>query len=101
MYGVSPIGYYGALMPEDLPQDWPFAYDPARGKALLAEAGLPSGFSMDVFVSEREEYKTNALIIQEQLRKVGIQLNLRLVDHVSYHNDIRRDLDAMVMYSSG
>ncbi len=101
MYGVSPVGYYGALTPEDLPPDWPFTYDPARSKALLTEAGLPNGFSIDVFVSEREEYKTNALIIQEQLRKVGIQLNLRLVDHASYHNDIRRDLDAMVMYSSG
>jgi peptide/nickel transport system substrate-binding protein len=101
MYGVSPVGYYGALDKEDLPKDWPFTYDPARSKALLAEAGLPNGFAIDVFVSEREEYKTNVLIIQEQLRKVGIQINLRLVDHVSYHNDIRRDLDGMVMYSSG
>jgi peptide/nickel transport system substrate-binding protein len=101
MYGVSPVGYYGALNKEDLPQDWPFTYDPARSKALLVEAGLPNGFSMDIFVTEREEYKTNVLIIQEQLRKVGIQLNVRLVDHVSYHNDIRRDLDAMVMYASG
>jgi peptide/nickel transport system substrate-binding protein len=101
MYGVSPVGYYGALEKEDLPKDWPFTYDPARSKALLAEAGLPNGFAIDVFVSEREEYKTNVLIIQEQLRKVGIQINLRLVDHVSYHNDIRRDLDGMVMYSSG
>jgi peptide/nickel transport system substrate-binding protein len=101
MFGVSPVGYYGALTQEDLPRDWPFTYDPTRSKALLAEAGLPNGFSVDVFVTEREEYKTNVLIIQEQLRKVGIQINLRQVDHVSYHNDIRRDLDAMVMYSSG
>jgi peptide/nickel transport system substrate-binding protein len=101
MYGVSPVGYYGALNKEDLPQDWPFTYDPARSKALLAEAGIPNGFSVDMFVTEREEYKSNVLIIQEQLRKVGILLNVRLVDHASYHNDIRRDLDAMVMYSSG
>jgi peptide/nickel transport system substrate-binding protein len=101
MYGVSPVGYYGALEKQDLPSDWPFTYDPAKSKALLAEAGMPNGFSIDVFVTEREEYKSNVLIIQEQLRKVGIQINLRLVDHASYHNDIRRDLDSMVMYSSG
>jgi peptide/nickel transport system substrate-binding protein len=101
MYGVSPVGYYGALDKQDLPGDWPFSYDPARSKALLTAAGLPNGFAMDIFVTEREEYKTNVLIIQEQLRKVGIQLNVRLVDHASYHNDIRRDLDSMVMYSSG
>lgn len=101
MYGVSPVGYYGALEKKDIPEDWPFTYDPAKSKELLAQAGIPNGFSMDVFVSEREEYKSNVLIIQEQLRKVGIQLNVRLVDHASYHNDIRRDLDSMVMYSSG
>ena len=62
---------------------------------------MPNGFTIDVFISEREEYKTNLLIIQEQLRKVGIQINMRLVDHASYHNDIRRDLDPLVIYSSG
>lgn len=101
MYGVSPQGFYGALHKADIPSDWPFTYDPALSKKLLAEAGLPQGFPIDVFISEREEYKTNLLIVQEQLRKVGIQINMRLVDHASYHVDIRRDLDPMVIYSSG
>ena len=43
----------------------------------------------------------NLLIIQELLRKVGIRINLRVVEHTSYHNDIRKDLNTMVMYSSG
>ena len=54
-----------------------------------------------MFISEREEYKTNLLIVQEQLRKVGIQLNMRVVDHASYHNDIRRDLNSLIIYGSG
>ena len=66
-----------------------------------AEAGYPQGVTIEVFITEREEYKTNLLIIQEQLRKVGIQLNMRVVDHTSYHNDIRRDLNTMVVYGSG
>ena len=41
------------------------------------------------------------LILQEQLRKVGIQINIRVVDHTSYHADIRKDLNAMVVYGSG
>ena len=57
-------------------------------------------FSIDVFISEREEYKTNLLIVQEQLRKVGIQINMRVVDHASYHDDIRRDLDPLMVYGS-
>ena len=89
------------LQKEDVPPDWPYTFDPQRSRKLLAEAGLPNGFNIDVFISEREEYKTNLLIVQEQLRKVGIQINMRLVDHASYHVDIRRDLDPMVVYGTG
>lgn len=101
MYGVSPVGAYGALTKDDLPPDWPYTFNPDLSKKLLAEAGHPNGFAIEVFISEREEYKTQLLIIQEQLRKVGIQINIRVVDHTSYHNDIRKDLNAMVVYGSG
>ena len=101
MYGVSPVGFYGALTKADLPADWPFVYDPDKSRKLLAEAGFPNGFQIDAFISEREEYKSNLLIIQEQLRKVGIQVNIRVVDHPSYHADIRRDLNSMIVYGSG
>ena len=90
-----------SLGKEDIPPDWPYTFDPQRSRKLLAEAGLPNGFSIDVFISEREEYKTNLLIVQEQLRKVGIQINMRVVDHASYHVDIRRDLDPLVVYGIG
>lgn len=103
MNGIAPPGYYGAVEPEDVPKDpeWPYVFNPEKSKKLLAEAGFPNGFDIDVFVTEREEYKSNLLIIQEQLRKVGIRINLRVVEHTSYHNDIRKDLNTMVMYSSG
>lgn len=103
IYGIAPQGYYGSLGPEDVPKDpnWPYVYNPELSKKLLAEAGFPNGFPIDVFVTEREEYKSNVLILQELLRKVGIQINLRVVEHTSYHNDIRKDLNTMIMYSSG
>ena len=101
MYGISPVGSYGALTKEDLPADWPYTFNPDLAKKLLTEAGFPSGFSIDVFISEREEYKSNLLIVQEQLRKVGIQINIRVVDHPSYHADIRKDLNSIIVYGSG
>ena len=103
IYGIAPQGYYGSLGPDDVPKeaDWPYVYNPEKSKALLAEAGMPNGFDIDVFVTEREEYKSNLLILQEMLRKVGVRINLRVVEHTSYHNDIRRDLNTMIMYSSG
>ncbi len=101
MYGVAPQRAYGGLVKEDLPADWPFTFDQERAKKLLAEAGFPNGLSIDVFITEREEYKTHLLIVQEQLRKIGLQLNIRVVDHTSYHADIRKDLNAMTVYGSG
>jgi peptide/nickel transport system substrate-binding protein len=101
MYGVSPVGFYGALTKDDIPEDWPFVYNPDLSKKLLTEAGFPNGFAIDVFISEREEYKSALLIIQELLRKVGILVNIRVVDHASYHADIRKDLNSMIVYGSG
>ncbi len=102
IYGLSPVGFYGSMDKDDVPaDDWPYVYNPEKSRKLLADAGLPNGFSIDMFVTEREEYKSNVLIVQEQLRKVGIQINMRVVEHTSYHNDIRRDLNSMIMYGSG
>ncbi len=53
-------------------------YNPERAKALLAEAGYPRGFDIDlhVYVSYAE-YRPIALAIAEQLGKVGIRVNVQ------------------------
>jgi len=51
-----------------------YAYDPARAKALLAEAGYPNGFDIDLY-AYRERHQTEAMI--GYLRAVGIKANLR------------------------
>jgi peptide/nickel transport system substrate-binding protein len=100
LWGPAPSEFYGGLSSDDLPEELRYAYDPERAKALLAEAGFPEGFAADVFISEREDYRSNMLLVQDQLRDVGIQLNLRVVDHSSYHADIRKDLNPLIVYST-
>jgi peptide/nickel transport system substrate-binding protein len=39
------------------------------------------------------------LMIQEQLRTVGINLDLKIIDHATYHADNRKDKNALVLYS--
>ncbi len=57
------------------------AYDPARSKALLAEAGHPDGFSTSLLsTSTYGMHKDTAEIVQQSLAAVGIQVELRLPD---------------------
>lgn len=57
------------------------AYDPARAKQLLAEAGLPNGFSTSLLsTSTYGMHKDSAEVIQQNLAALGIQVELRLPD---------------------
>jgi peptide/nickel transport system substrate-binding protein len=48
----------------------------------------------------REDYSSVMLMVQEQLRQVGINMELKLLDHTAMHNDSRRDLATLAMRSS-
>ena len=57
------------------------AYDPAKSKALLAEAGFPNGFSTSLLsTATYGMHKDTAEIVQQNLAAVGIQVELRLPD---------------------
>ncbi len=57
------------------------AYDPARSRALLAEAGFPNGFSTSLLATATYGmHKDTAEIIQQNLAAIGIQCELRLPD---------------------
>ncbi|GHA19006.1 diguanylate phosphodiesterase [Devosia pacifica] len=97
---IVPSQFYGAIQPEDIPEALRYDYDPDRARELLAEAGYPDGFSMDVIISERDDYLTNMLIVQDMLRQVGINLDLQVQDHASYHANIREDKGTIVELST-
>ena len=67
---------------------------------MLAEAGFPNGFSIDAIISERPDYKVNMLMVQDMLRKVGVNVNLQVQDHASYHANIRQDRGTIVELST-
>ena len=54
-----------------------FAYDVAKAKALLAEAGLASGFSTELWTSNTDPNPRIAQSIQEDLAKVGIKASIK------------------------
>lgn len=99
MVGMLADGVAGSAVRADLPEDLQYNPSVEKAKELLAEAGLADGFTLDVFMSQREDYSSIMLMIQEQLRAAGITLNLRIVDHNTYHTESRKDLNAMYLLS--
>lgn len=92
---VVPPGYLG----EDCSVG-SYAFDTARAKALLAEAGHPNGITLKAIVSNISAQQPFMEIIQAQLAKAGIKLEMSVVDHPTYQSQIRKDLSALVFYGA-
>ena len=100
VYTLNPPNYPTGFALEDLPEDLRYEYDPDKAKKLLAEAGMPNGFKIPVNTSQREDYKSQHLIIQEQLRQIGIDVELTIMDHSAYHGTNRQNLNTLNINSS-
>jgi peptide/nickel transport system substrate-binding protein len=88
-----PPGYFGHV-PMKFPE-----YNPELAKKLLAEAGHPNGFTIkNYFISKSFFYPKVLTLAQEQLKKVGIIVELQVVEHATFHENIRKNLDPFVLY---
>lgn len=77
-----------------------YEQDIEGAKALLAEAGYPDGFELDLITSEQVEYRASYEVLQEELRQIGITVNLEVVQHATMHELIRQDRNPIVIYNA-
>jgi peptide/nickel transport system substrate-binding protein len=74
MFGADPSQAFAPVWPVASP----YKTDLDKAKALLTEAGLPNGFKTELFIdmSQSTIQEPMALLIQEQLKKLGIEVTI-------------------------
>jgi len=93
--GPVPPGYLGAT--QDVPR---FSPDPARARALLTEAGHPGGITLRAVVSSITAQLPIMEVVQAQLRRANIRLEMDVVEHATYHGRIRENLSQLTFYGA-
>ncbi|MCZ7568379.1 MAG: ABC transporter substrate-binding protein [Ardenticatenaceae bacterium] len=76
-----------------------YDYAPEKAKQLLAEAGYPDGFTVDLTWTSQERFRVPMEIVQAYLQEVGIKINLNIVEHAAYREVIDGPGQAMAMIS--
>ena len=76
-------------------------YDPAAAKKLLAEAGFPNGFKGALMTSERYDYQNVATVVQNNLKAIGIDMQIKIIEAGAYNDFIGKPKHDPFIYNWG
>ncbi|MCU1690630.1 MAG: ABC-type dipeptide transport system, periplasmic component, partial [Jatrophihabitantaceae bacterium] len=82
--GAYPSTLFGSMSSEDALKLKP--YDPTAAKKLLADAGYPNGFDVSLLTTDGygPNFVNQAQWVQQDLKDVGINATLRILDYATY-----------------
>ncbi|PNR92988.1 ABC transporter substrate-binding protein, partial [Petrotoga sp. 9PWA.NaAc.5.4] len=79
-----------------------YEYNIEKAKKILSDNGYPNGFEFDLVVSNRYSLDKIAQVIQSQLAKINVKVNIDLVEWGIFISKWRNsDFDAFVSLNSG
>jgi peptide/nickel transport system substrate-binding protein len=96
--GSSMYPAFGKYFDASLADAYP--YDVEKAKELLAQAGYTDGFTFTIKVpSNYQPHVNTATVLVEQLKQVGVNAEIQLVDWETWLNDVygNRDFEATVV----
>ena len=68
-----PVGYFAYI------ENNPYYQDIEKAKELMAEAGYADGFDVELVTNTTERRRTEAVIVQENLAKIGIRAKINIM----------------------
>ncbi len=95
------LGYLPPSMPAATPANI-YNYDTEKAAELLADAGFPNGEGIppiDLYVFSSAADELSLPVLQEDLRKLGVTLNIQVEDASTYWDHIGED--DVIMFLSG
>ena len=75
-----------------------YNFDLKKAKELLVEAGFPNGFEVTLAIPNSPNYVPVAITMQDQLAKVGIKVNLDIMDLPTFFKKVTSGNATMCLY---
>ena len=66
----------------------PYPYDVNKAKDLLKEAGFDSGVKIKLLTNDRKERINMAEVIQSQLKGIGVEVEIQVMEYGSYIQEV-------------
>lgn len=93
--GFVPKGYFGYVDKN------PFEQNIEKAKQLLAEAGYPDGFEVEILTNEREDRKAEATKVQADLKKIGIDAKVTIMQASQMYQKYRKQGHQLIVAGWG